>query len=249
MERALWSMASRIGLSLTLTLTAACPGNANSDAGTVRDASLNDAAAMDVNSVDGAVRADVNTVDMDALDGASSEVGDTNVGDATSLDARLDANNTRLDAASSVASDAPLASLLDVNRDAGSDATRDAPRTGVGPSQCSAIATCPDGNFCTNRAPGGVCGCFPGTETCPAGTSCDVDLGACIRDCTSDLDCIVGMACARLTGRCSLRNCDVGTPCPNPYVCTTGRCLRPICAAGESCPAGWSCDGEYCAEP
>jgi len=243
MQRAQRAFGSIVSLAALTLFVSACPDESrfDLDVGTTRDAFTQDALSMDVNTVDTATLTDVNNVDFDALDGASG------------TDTRDDASSAGSDASVDADLDATLASSVDTPRDASSDAPSDvgtdAARIGFGPSQCSALASCPEGNFCTNRAPGGVCGCFPGTEMCPSGTSCDVDLGACIRDCTSDLDCVVGMACTRLTGRCSLRNCDAATPCPSPYLCATGRCFRPDCAAGEVCPAGWSCDGEYCVEP
>lgn len=238
-QRAFFSATSWAALSL---LTSACPDNSHFDldVGTTRDAFRADSATMDVNTVDTATTTDVYSVDIDALDGSASSDTHEDTATATTADANLDAS---FDAGNAV--DAPL----DAPPDAPSDVGSDAARIGFGPSQCSGVSSCPIGNFCTNRAPGGVCGCFPGTEMCPSGTSCDIDLGACIRDCTSDLDCVLGMACVRLTGRCSLRNCDASTPCPSPYICATGRCFRPDCSAGETCPAGWSCDGEYCVEP
>jgi hypothetical protein len=192
---------------------------------------------------------DTRAVDIDA----DAPEGDAR-SDAHSLDARADVSRGALDAAVDAhIEDAHVDDALDAPmlRDApGLDArTADAPRMGFGPSQCTAMRACPAGNFCTNRAPGGVCGCLPGTEACPSGTTCDVDLGACIRDCTSDLDCNAGMTCIALTGRCALRNCDAMAACPAPYICATGRCFRPDCSAGEACPSGWACDGEYCIEP
>lgn len=231
-QPAFWSATSWVALAF---LVSACPDNtaAPLDVSRAHDAAADTAAALDAPSED----APVAILDSAALDAPSA----------------VDAPKTSSpgDAGADAPSDAPLPvdAPRDASFDAPSDVGTDAVRIGFGPTQCSASASCPEGNFCTNRAPGGVCGCFPGTELCPSGTSCDVDLGACIRDCTSDLDCVLGMACVRLTGRCSLRNCDATTPCPSPYLCATGRCFRPECGAGEPCPAGWSCDGEYCVEP
>ena len=231
-QPAFWSATSWVALSF---LASACPDNtpAPLDVGRVHDAAADTAAAMDAPSED----APVAVLDSAVLDAASA------------VDA-LD-TSTPSDAGADAARDAalPVDAPRDASFDAPSDVGTDAARLGFGPSQCSGSVSCSAGNFCTNRAPGGVCSCFPGAEICPSGTTCDIDLGACIRDCTSDLDCVLGMACVRLTGRCSLRNCDATTPCPSPYLCATGRCFRPECGAGEPCPAGWSCDGEYCVEP
>jgi hypothetical protein len=133
------------------------------------------------------------------------------------------------------------------------DAGRDAARSDLGPVQCTSALECPAGaGLCNDTAPGGVCACFLGMEACPTGTRCDTDVGACVRDCTSDLDCSAGMTCSSLGGRCQILRCSDTVPCPAPYVCsspTSGICRRPSCAGGASCPSSMRCVGDVCVEP
>lgn len=133
------------------------------------------------------------------------------------------------------------------------DAGRDAARSDLGPVQCTPTLECPAGvGLCNDTAPGGVCSCFPGMEACPSGTSCDTDVGACVRDCTSDLDCSAGMTCSSLSGRCQILRCSDTVACPAPYVCsspTSGICRRPSCAGGAVCPPSMSCVADVCVEP
>lgn len=143
----------------------------------------------------------------------------------------------------------------DAGRDAAMprDAGRDAARSDLGPVQCTPALECPAGaGLCNDTAPGGVCSCFLGMEACPTGTRCDTDVGACVRDCTSDLDCSAGMTCSSLGGRCQILRCSDTVACPAPYVCsspTSGICRRPSCAGGASCPPSMSCVGDVCVEP
>jgi hypothetical protein len=145
--------------------------------------------------------------------------------------------------------------VRDVGRDAPvpRDAGRDAARSDLGPVQCTPTLECPAGvGLCNDTAPGGVCSCFLGAEACPSGTTCDTDIGACVRDCTSDLDCSAGMTCSSLSGRCLILRCSDTMACPAPYVCsspTSGLCRRPGCAGGAACPSSMSCVANVCVEP
>ncbi len=204
--------------------------------------------ATDLDATDDAGR-------IDTLDGSGGEdvfsegdawtVSEVGATDTASNDA---ASN---DAASSDAASSDAASS-DATGDAASDdaSARDAGR-GLGPVQCSPTLACPSGpDLCNDTAPGGVCTCFAGSESCPSGTSCDVDRGACIRDCASDLDCSAGMMCSTL--RCQIRRCSGALACPPPYVCssaTSGFCRRPSCPDGTACPSPMSCVGGICVEP
>ncbi len=133
------------------------------------------------------------------------------------------------------------------------DVGTDAARIGLGPVQCTPTLECPAGaGLCNDTAPGGVCSCFLGTEACPTGTTCDTDIGACIRTCANDLDCSAGMTCSTLTGRCAIRRCSASSLCPAPYVCSSagsGFCRRPSCAGGAACPTSMTCVTEVCVEP
>jgi len=153
------------------------------------------------------------------------------------IDARLEADAAlRADDAGTDAASAPMP-------DASSSAS-------LGPVQCSPGSPCPRGaEFCNQTAPGGVCGC--GVEAdCPSGTACDTDFGVCVRDCATASDCSAGATCSG--GSCRVRRCSTGSPCPEPYVCSSpssGLCQRPSCAGGAMCPAPMRCESAVCVEP
>lgn len=127
--------------------------------------------------------------------------------------------------------------------------TPDAAAVDYGPVDCRSTADCMSPATCNLTAPGGIC------NGCGAPDSCGVDytcmVGACVRDCNDDTECSAGKRCAPGSGRCLLRSCNNGTPCPTPYACNGGFCRRPACGANNSCEGGFVCDvGEQiCMEP
>lgn len=204
--------------------------------------------------------------DEDAFvaDDAPTEIDATSEIDATGVaidDAGLDA--VEIDATTDDASgpdvfvgtDAwiPDAYVAPPDSPAPIDVGTDAARPDLGPVQCTPALECPAGaGLCNDTAPGGVCSCFLGTEACPSGTTCDTDIGACIRTCTTELDCSAGMTCSTLTGRCQIRRCSGTMACPAPYVCSSsggsGFCRRPSCAGGAACPMAMTCVSDVCVE-
>ena len=191
-------------------------------------------------------------IDATAVDARSLEV-DAPGQDAPSLAG--DAPRTDDDAPSPPidASSEPDAVVLatDAGTDAASALMPDASSSAsLGPVQCSPGSPCPRGaEFCNQTAPGGVCGC--GLESdCPAGTACDTDFGVCVRDCATASECSAGATCSG--GSCRVRRCSPGSPCPDPYVCSSpssGLCQRPSCAGGAMCPAPMRCESAVCVEP
>lgn len=133
------------------------------------------------------------------------------------------------------------------------DVGTDAFRAEFGPQQCSPSIACPSGPAaCTFPPPGGVCSCEAEGDACPTGTRCDAALRTCVRGCTSDLDCVVGMSCDAASHRCLLRRCNASAPCPSAYVCShatgDGFCLRPSCESAP-CPSPFLCEDGVCVEP
>jgi hypothetical protein len=127
--------------------------------------------------------------------------------------------------------------------------------SGLGPVQCRTHEDCEDAGpdaTCYVSTPGGMCvDCDPVNGTCPPGTTCETDamgMTRCVRSCTDDLDCNVGMRCEE--NACVQRTCAAPDFCPEPYVCVALRCLRPSCAQEPTCPEPLECGTlDHCVEP
>jgi hypothetical protein len=238
-------------LLLALALAACGEGNATRDAQTdVPDTSVPlDAVGPDT-GLDSAVEPDVTPVpdsgsSPDSGDSPDSgEPADSSLPPDTGVDASLPPDAT-VDA--SLPPDAAVDASVppDAAPDAAvaPDAGDAAPPIALGPVQCRANADCRGpAASCNRQAPGGICLGCGGDSDCGA-LSCYV--GACVRDCTRDSDCNLGMRCGS-AGRCITRPC----PCPAPYVCGgSGTCVRPSCDGSTPCPSPLVCSSGICMEP
>ena len=217
------------------------------DAARPPDATSDDASAEDGGAEDAAIDLDAATEDASLGDDAPLDA--RREPDALGEDAYWPDVFVGTDAWSPIPDTGPSTPDAFAPRDVGTDAGG---RTDLGPVQCTPALECPAGaGLCNDTAPGGVCSCFLGTESCPTGTSCDTEIGACVRSCRSDLDCSAGMGCSSLTSRCQILRCSSTTPCPAPYVCSSaasGFCRRPSCAGGVPCPSSMTCVSEVCVE-
>lgn len=126
------------------------------------------------------------------------------------------------------------------------DSGADAGLPTLGPVQCRATADC-GGLECSRNAPGGIClGCGSPSD-CPS-SDFDCVVGACVRECSGDPDCSLGMRC-NPNGLCVVRSCSAEAACPAPYECSGQLCTRPACGVGDTCPEPLQCQSGVCVEP
>lgn len=233
---------SRLGIIGVLLLVAGC-----SDGTEVRDASMR----RDATSLDASVEDDAPTLEDGGLDAPVIVVDDAGT-DTPSIDAFETDDVWWPDVFVGTDAWTPDAFVPPDAFTPPPDVGTDAARPDLGPVQCTPALECPAGTgLCSDTAPGGVCSCFSGMDACPSGTTCDTEIGACVRSCSTDLDCSAGMSCTSLTGRCSIRRCSETIACPAPYVCSNpiaGFCRRPSCAGGAACPSRMTCVGDVCVE-